>query len=220
MQSDSAKTSIIICDDHQIFRQGLSRIIKDQASMKILADCGDGNAAIQLIRKLKPEIAILDIAMPEMDGIEVARLVDSENLSTKIVILTMYKEKVYFDRAMDAGVKGYLLKENATVDLLSCISKVSNGEYYVSSLLSNLLIEREKRIKFFRQDIPAIDTLTETERKVLKLIAQNKTSKEIAAELFVSYRTVENHRHHICDKLDMHGPHKLLEFAIENKSIL
>ncbi|MCK5034009.1 MAG: response regulator transcription factor [Calditrichia bacterium] len=214
------KITIIICDDHQIFRQGLSRIIKDQASMKILADCGDGNAAIQLIRKLKPDIAILDIAMPEMDGIEVARLVDSENLSTKIIILTMYKEKVYFDKAMDAGVKGYLLKENATVDLLSCINKVANGEYYVSSLLSNLLIEREKRIKSFRQEIPAIETLTETERKVLELIAENKTSKEIADGLFISYRTVENHRQHICDKLDMHGPHKLLEFALEHKSNL
>jgi len=214
------KTTIIICDDHNIFREGLSRIIKEQQSLDLVGECDNGNIAIQKIKELTPDIAILDISMPGLDGIEVERLVERENLSTMIVILTMYKEKVYFDRAMDAGVKGYLLKENATVDLLSCINKVAIGEYYVSSLLSNLLIQREKRVKDFRQEIPAIEILTETESKVLKLIAENKTSKEIANILFISYRTVENHRQHICDKLDMHGPHKLLEFAIEHKSLL
>ncbi len=212
------KTSVLVCDDHPIFREGLSRLVKEQESLELIGEYGDGNPAIQKIRELKPEIAVLDISMPEMDGIEVARLIQDENLPTKIVILTMYKEKVYFDRAMDAGVMGYLLKENATVDLLSCINKVSKGEYYVSSLLSGLLIEREKQIKSFRQEIPAIETLTETERKVLRLIAENKTSKEIAANLFISYRTVENHRQHICDKLNLHGPHRLLEFALGNKN--
>jgi len=211
------KTSIIICDDHQIFREGLSRIIKEQESLDLLGQCGDGNTAIKKLRELKPDIAILDISMPEMDGIEVARLVQQENLTTNIIILTMYKEKVYFDRAMDAGVKGYLLKENATSDLLNCIDRVSNNEYYVSSLLSNFLLNRENQLKSLQKKIPSIESLTETERKVLKLIAENKTSKKIAEELYISYRTVENHRQHICDKLDLHGPHKLLEFALENK---
>lgn len=214
------KTKIIICDDHQIFREGLSRIIIERDSLDLIGEYGDGNIAIQKIRELKPDIAILDIYMPNMDGIEVSRVIQSEKLPVKIIILTMYKEKVYFDRAMDAGVKGYLLKENATSDLLNCIDRVSNNEYYVSSLLSNFLINRENQLKSLQKEIPAIRSLTETERKVLKLIAENKTSKQIAKELYISHRTVENHRQHICNKLNLHGPHKLLEFALENKAIL
>lgn len=214
------KTRIIICDDHPIFRQGLRQIIKKQDIWEIVGECGDGNTALKLINELKPDIAMLDISMPGMDGIELARWIHSENLPIKVIILTMYKEKVYFDKAMDAGVNGYLLKENAAVDLISCLNKVGAGEYYVSALLSGLLIKREKQIISFQKDIPAVEKLTETELNILKLISENKTSKEIAEKLFISYRTVENHRHHICTKLKLHGPHKLLEFALENKDRL
>lgn len=213
-------TTLIICDDHPIFRRGLIDIIEQDASLKLLGECGDGTTALRLIKELQPDIAILDISMPEIDGLEVARFLDSEKLPTKIIILTMYKEEEYFNEAMDIGVKGYLLKDNATGDLLSCIDAVSDGHYYVSSLLSDHLINREKRIKSLRKEKPALETLTEMERKILKLIAENKTSREIAEELFISHRTVQNHRQHISDKLDLHGPHKLLQFALENKTLI
>jgi DNA-binding NarL/FixJ family response regulator len=213
------KSTIIICDDHPIFRQGLSQIIKEQDSLELVGECEDGNRALQLIRDLKPHIAILDVSMPGKDGIEVSQIVKNENFLTKIIILTMHQDKTYFDLALDEGVKGYILKENATADLLTCINKVLKDEYYVSSLLSDLLINREKRIQSLQEKNPAVETLTETELKILKLLAENKTSKEIADTLFISYRTVQNHRQHISDKLNLHGPHKLLQFALENKSL-
>ena len=214
------KTTLIICDDHPIFRKGLTDIIEQVESLELLGECGDGDSAIKLIKDQKPDIAVLDISMPEKDGLEVARFLLSEEPGTRIVILTMYKEEEFFEAAMDAGVKGYLLKDNAVSDLLACISAVSDGHYYVSSLLSDLLIKREKSIKKLKDEIPAIEKLTDMERKVLRLIAKNKTSKEIAGELYISHRTVQNHRQHISDKLNLHGPHKLLQFALENKSLI
>ena len=219
MHSEVSRSSVIICDDHPIFRKGLIQIINEVENIELVGECGDGVTAFKLIKDLKPEIAILDVLMPHKNGLDVASEVKEDNLSTNIIILTMHSEESYFNEAMDAGVKGYLLKENASSDLLACITEVLDGKFYVSSLLSNLLIEREKRIKSFKQEIPAIESLTETERKVLKLIAVNKTSKEIADELFISFRTVQNHRQHISDKLNLHGPHKLLQFALENKEI-
>jgi DNA-binding NarL/FixJ family response regulator len=212
--------TLIICDDHPIFRQGLINILEQDESLKLLGECADGKSALRLIKELNPDVAVIDISMPEMDGLEVARLLQDEKSPTKIVILTMYKEEEYFNVAMDAGVKGYLLKENAAGDLVSCLKAVKVGHYYVSSLLSDLLIKRENQIKSLKKDIPAIETLTEMERKILHLIAYNKTSKEIAKELFISHRTVQNHRQHISDKLNLHGPHKLLQFALENKSLI
>jgi len=216
---NSTNSKVIICDDHPIFRKGLIQIISEMKNIEIVGECGDGNAALELIKNLKPDIAILDVLMPDKNGLEVAQQIKEDGLSTKIIILTMHSEESYFNQAMDAGVKGYLLKENASTDLKSCIKEVLAGKYYVSSLLSNLLIERENRIKSFQNETPAISSLTETELKILKLIAKNKTSKEIAENLFISYRTVQNHRQHISDKLNLHGPHKLLQFAIENKSL-
>jgi len=217
---NNIKSNVIICDDHPIFRKGLVQIITEIKNLEIVGECGDGKTALKLIQDLKPDIAVLDVLMPDKNGLEVAQQLKEIGLPTKIIILTMHSEESYFNEAMDAGVKGYLLKENASTDLKSCIKEVLLGKYYVSSLLSNLLLERENRIKAFQKEIPAIDSLTETELKILKLIAKNKTSKEIAEVLFISYRTVQNHRQHISDKLNLHGPHKLLQFALENKKLL
>jgi two-component system, NarL family, response regulator DegU len=217
--NNNTKARVIICDDHPIFRKGLMQIINEIENINLVGECGDGKTALKLIQDFKPDIAILDILMPDKNGLEVARQVKEDGLSTRIIILTMHSEETYFNEAMDAGVSGYLLKENASTDLKSCIKEVLSGKYYVSSLLSNLLLEREKRIKSLQKDIPAIESLTETELKIIKLIAKNKTSKEIAQEMFISYRTVQNHRQHISDKLNLHGPHKLLQFAFENKSL-
>ena len=219
-KSNNTKSRVIICDDHPIFRKGLIQIINEVENIELVGECGDGITALKLINEVKPEIAILDVLMPGKNGLEVAQLVKENSLLTRIIILTMHSEESYFNQAMDAGAKGYLLKENASTDLISCIKEVQAGKYYVSSLLSNLLIERENRIRSFQKEIPALESLTETELKILKLIALNKTSKEIAEKLYISFRTVQNHRQHISDKLNLHGPHKLLQFALENKSNL
>jgi len=211
---------LVICDDHPIFRQGLIRILEQENSVKILAECGDGKQALDLIEEMKPDMAVLDISMPEMDGLEVTRYVYEHNLPTQIIILTMYDDEEFFNTAIDAGVKGYLLKDNATGDLLACIKAVADGHYYVSPTISDFLLNREKRLKSLKSDIPGIEQLTAMERKILHKIGENKTSKQIARELFISHRTVENHRQHISDKLNLHGPHKLLQFALENKSLL
>jgi len=212
--------TILVCDDHPIFRQGLITTLETNKSLQLVGECGDGHTALRLIRKLKPDIAVLDIALPEMDGLEVVRQLNPDQNPTKIVILTMYRDEEYFRAALDAGVMGYLLKENATADLITCIEAVAGGHFYVSSFLSDLLIAREKYIKRLKNKNPNIDSLTEMERKILHLVAEHKTSKEIARELYISHRTVENHRQHIINKFNLHGPHALLKFAISNKPLI
>jgi DNA-binding NarL/FixJ family response regulator len=129
----------------------------------------------------------------------------------------MYKDEDMFNEAMDLGVKGYVLKENAVQDIIECLKTVSSGGYYISPFLSSYIINRNDRTKSFENRYPSFVALTAMERKVLKLIADNKTSKEIADKLFISYKTVENHRTNIANKLDLHGSHQLLKFAIENR---
>lgn len=211
---------IFIADDHPIFRQGLLQIIEGDPELEIVGESGDGEEALQLIRSLCPDIAVLDISMPGMSGLEIVSEVQKESLKVEFIILTMFDDEEYFDEAMDYGVKGYLLKENAGSDLLSCLKSVAQGKYYVSPSISDYLLNRNARVKELNKSTPALSGLTQMEKKVLRLIADNKTSKEVAAELFISYRTVQNHRTNICNKLDLKGHHRLLQFALENKSLL
>jgi DNA-binding NarL/FixJ family response regulator len=211
---------VLIADDHPIFRQGLLKIIGADPAFEIVAEIGDGFEALAAIKKMRPDVAVLDISMPQMNGLEIARRVQQENLPVHLVILTMYKEEEYFDEAMEAGVKGYLLKENAVADLRNCLQAVAAGKYYVSPVISGYLINRNARQKALAGEKPSLRLLTDTERRILKLLVQNKTSREIAAQLHVSYRTVQNHRANICQKLGLKGYNKLLGFALQNKSSL
>jgi len=212
--------NILIADDHTILRQGLRKIIEGQPEFDVVGEAGDGDEALQLLRSLKPDVAVLDINMPGKSGLDIVKECRAAALPTEFIILTMYKEQEYFDEALDSGVKGYILKENASSDLLNCISAVADGKHYVSPILSEYLMNRDARRTKLQEKIPGLSDLTEMERKVLKLIAQNKTSKEIAGELFISHRTVQNHRTNISNKLDLKGYNKLLQFALEHKSDL
>lgn len=211
---------VFIADDHPIFRQGLLKILETDPSLEIVGESGDGEEALQSLKELSPDIAVLDIAMPGRSGLEIVKETQKEGLSIHFIILTMFSEEEYFNEAMELGVKGYLLKDNAASDLLSCLKSVAEGKYYVSPSISQYLINRNARVKELDQKIPSLSELTQMEKRILTLIAENKTSKEIAAELFISYRTVQNHRNNICQKLNLKGHHKLLQFAIENKSYL
>lgn len=211
---------VFIADDHPIFRQGLLKILETDPSLEIVGESGDGEEALQSLKELSPDIAVLDIAMPGRSGLEIVKETQKEGLSIHFIILTMFSEEEYFNEAMELGVKGYLLKDNAASDLLSCLKSVAEGKYYVSPSISQYLINRNARVKELDQKIPSLSELTQMEKRILTLIAENKTSKEIAAELFISYRTVQNHRNNICQKLNLKGHHKLLQFALENKSYL
>jgi len=176
--------------------------------------------AWEQIREKKPDIAVLDVSLPSLSGLDVAAKVRDENLATRVVILTMYKEEETFNRALDLGVHGFVLKENAVQDILNSLTSVARGEHYLSPSISGYLVRRRSRNEELTRKKPGLEDLTKAERRILKLIAEKKTSREIAAELFVSPRTVEAHRANICSKLELHGSHSLLQFALENRAAL
>jgi DNA-binding NarL/FixJ family response regulator len=212
--------SIIIADDHPIFRQGLRHIIETDAALQIVAEASDGEAALAQIEQTRARIAILDVNMPRKDGFEVLRAVQERRLPTAIIFLTMHNDEKYFNTALDAGVKGYVLKDGASTEIINCIRAVAAGQNYISPPLSTYLINRSRRADALAQSIPALESLTPTERRVLKLLAQYKTSQEIADELCISVRTVHHHRANIAEKLELRGSHALMKFAIEHQSEL
>jgi DNA-binding NarL/FixJ family response regulator len=212
--------TVLIADDHPIFRKGLREVLSEDPGVRLIAEAGDGLTALRHIRELKPQAAILDLDMPEMNGLEVAKKVLEQKLSVSLVILTMYKEERIFNEAINAGILGYVLKENAASDLLGCIHAVVAGQSFISPSLSGFLLNRGARTRAFLEEKPELQALTPAEQRVLKLIAQNLTSKEIGEQLGISFHTVENHRANIGGKLNLRGSHSLLKFAYDNKSRL
>ena len=215
------KTRILVADDHPIFLRGLAQIIETDVAFTIVAEASHGEQALQLMREEQPDIAVLDINMPKKDGFEVVNEMRSQGLSgTKIVFLTMYDDESYLDSALDLGVSGYLLKENATGEVLHCLRAILYGRLYISPTLSGYLVARQQQREALLQKVAGLDSLTPSERKILRLLARGLTSRDMAATLHISIRTVQNHRNNICRKLDLRGHNKLLEFAIQHKSEL
>ena len=212
------QVDILVADDHPVVREGLTRIIEQEPRLHIVAQSGNGRETLALLREHGPDIAVLDIAMPGMTGLEIARTLRGDPVI--VVILTMYKDKEYFDEAMELGVRGYLLKESAARDLLACINAVLMGDHYISPAISGYLVRNTAVQKSRSAGCSPIDSLTSGEKRVLKLIAQGKTSRKVAEELFISYRTVQNHRANICRKLGLKGHNKLLQFAIGHRHLL
>lgn len=210
---------IVIADDHPIFRRGLRESLEEASPMKVVGEVGDGKAALDLIRRLNPDVAILDISMPVLDGFAVSRELSKENSQVKIVFLTAHQEESLFDEAMTLGVRGYVLKESSMSEIVSCVIAVAQGKHYTSPALTSYLLSRSTR-KSEAANKSGLEDLTPTERRILKLIAEYKTSREIAEELFISYYTVETHRRNICEKLDLHGSHALIKFALAHLSDL
>jgi len=211
---------VIVVDDHPIVREGFIKLVESNEAFTVVGSCGDGAEVIPLIKKTEPDIIVLDISLPNLNGLQIVEEIRKEKLPGEVIILTMYKEESYFDEAMNLGVKGYLLKENAIIELIDCLHKVASGNHYVTPELSDFLIERHDKASSFYLEHPAIESLSDTEKKILKLISENLTSKEIAEQLYISIRTVQNHRNNICNKLGLQGYHKLLQFALENKHYL
>jgi DNA-binding NarL/FixJ family response regulator len=207
---------LLIADDHPIVRQGLRQIIETDPTLKIVAEVGDGAAALKQIQQTGADIAILDVNMPQQDGLAVAREVRRAGLPTAVVFLTMHDDETSFNLAMDAGAQGYVLKESAIAEIITCIKTVHAGRHYISPQLTTYLVNRGQRAASPAGETATIQQLTATERRLLKLLAEYKTSQEIADDLCISVRTVNNHRAHIAEKLHLQGSHALLKFAIEH----
>jgi DNA-binding NarL/FixJ family response regulator len=216
----NSKTTLLIADDHPIFRSGLRETITADPSFEIVGEAGDGARALQLIETLRPDVAILDIHMPQRNGLDVARVAWERELPTKLIMLTMYDDEDLFNEAMNLGVAGYVLKESAVSDLLDAVRCVMGGRPFISPVIAGFLLNRRTEAELLRQQKPGLQQLTPTERRVLKLIAEDRTSKEIGEVLQISFRTVESHRQNICHKLDLTGSHSLLKFAYDHKSQL
>ena len=212
--------NILIVDDHPIFRRGLRQVIETDAQLKVLDEAENGLSALGLIEDLKPTVVVADVNMPLMGGLELARKVKEKNLSAALVFLTMHRDEIMFNAAMDLNVKGYVLKDNAVTDITDCIKTVAAGRRYVTPSLTEYLFNRSRKAVDFKEQTGGLNLLTKTERRVLQMISEEKTSREIGEILFIHSRTVDNHRTNICAKLNLHGTNALLRFALTHKSEL
>ena len=210
----------MIVDDHPLFRQGLRQAIGGDSRFEVIGEADNGQTALDRILELRPEVAVLDVNLPGLSGLEVVAALRAKKLRVSIVILTMLKDEQAFNKALNLGIHGYVLKENAAEEILNCIAAVSRNEAYVSPSLTDFLLRRRSRAESLASHKPGLDDLTVAEKRILKRVALGKTTKEIAAELFISPRTVESHRANICEKLELIGANRLLQFALENRDAL
>ena len=195
-------------------------MISEEPDLCLVGQASAGDEALELITRSKPAIAILDVNMPGLTGLEVARRLISAGTESRIILLTMHEDEALFNEAIDIGVLGYVLKENAVADLVQAIRAVASGRTFISPSVSDFLLRRNRETAILRKEKPGLDQLTPAERRILKQIAEDKTSKEIADALTISVRTVETHRQNISTKLGLSGSHSLLKFAFHNKSHL
>ena len=216
----SNEITIILADDHPIVRKGLREVIEEDKRLRVVAEANNGREAVEAIEKFSPQVTILDIDMPVMNGFETAREIKRRKLKTEIIFLTMHRDEDLFNEAIDLGAKGFVLKDSALIDIIECVKAVAASEHYASHALTKFLINRSRRAVGLTERQPTVNDLTPTERRILKLIAENMTSKEIGKEIFISPRTVEKHRQNICQKLNLQGSHSLFKFAVQHKSEL
>lgn len=212
--------TVLLADDHPVVRTGLRQVIERDPALKVVAEADDGESALALVAEWRPAIAVLDIDMPKLDGFGVARAIRRDLPETRLVFLTIHGKEDLFHAAMDLGVRGYLLKQSALPDIVRGLRAVAAGEHFVTSSLTSFLIDRRARAHAHNDRQPLLSTLSANERRIVQLIADGRSSKDIAAELFLHYRTVENYRTTICQKLGISGANALLKFSLQHKSEL
>jgi DNA-binding NarL/FixJ family response regulator len=214
------ETTILIVDDHPLLRRGVRDVIVENPLYRVIAEASDGDEALQIVTELMPDIAIIDIDMPRLNGLEFLRRLRQMASPVKAIILTMYKEEDVFNAAMDLNAKAYVVKDNAANDIVLALEKIAHGETYLSPVMLEAEQRRSDRVQELLLNKPQLETLTPSERRILKLIGEDYTSKEIANSLNLSIRTIDNHRQNICRKLNLHGTHSLLKFAFDNSAYL
>jgi DNA-binding NarL/FixJ family response regulator len=202
---------ILLADDHAVVRHGFRMILEAQPDMEIAGEAGNGREAVRLAEELKPDIVVMDVAMPELNGIEATRRLAASQPHTRVVALSMHKDSVYVREILRAGARGYLLKDSPPADLLSAVRSVASGQSYLSPAVSNAVLD-----DYRRHVTNPIDLLTTREREVLQMLAEGKTNKEIAGVLNLSVYTVDAHRGRIMEKLNLHSINDLVRFAVRN----
>jgi len=202
---------ILLADDHTIVRQGLKLILAAHADLEVIGEAANGREAVELAQKLKPDMVLMDVAMPELNGIEATRRMVAANSRLKVLVLSMHKEAVYVREILRAGARGYILKDAIDTELLNAVRSVAKGDGYISPAVSGALLND------YRKDVTdPVDLLSGREREVLQLIAEGKTNKEIATRLNLSVYTVDSHRGKIMEKLNLHSTGELVRFAIKH----
>jgi DNA-binding NarL/FixJ family response regulator len=205
---------IVLADDHTIIRSGLRLLLEQQPDFKVIAEASDGREAVEQVSRHKPEIAILDIGMPELNGIEATRQILAAEPATQVVILSMHSDEGYVLRALKAGARAYILKNSAEADLIRAVRSVAEGKSFFSPVISKMLLEDYVRQIRDKQVEDSYDLLTPREREILQLIAEGKTNKEVANVLHLSVHTVDAHRGNILQKLNLHGIPELILYAV------
>ncbi len=215
------KITVIMVDDHPLIRSGFARDIEEDDSLMLIDEAKDGKEGLEKITGLKPDIAIIDIELPELNGLELSRKVKIESPETEIVILTGHPHEEYFNEAMEIGVSGYFLKDE-TGDLVNAIKKIYGGETVLSPKVHGIVAKIYKKRSRFNKNIPDVKNLTPRELEILKLISENKTNSDISSLLNIEKRTVETHRNNIREKLGLigKGSNALLVYALQNNVYL
>ncbi len=204
---------ILLADDHQLFREGLRSLLKDEPDMQVIAQADNGRAAVQQASDLKPNVVVMDISMPDMNGMEATRQIASRVPGTKVLGLSMHSDRRFVQGMLKAGAYGYLLKDCANEELVRAIRDVANGLTYLSSAVAGHVVEAYVNGKQTDQSSPS-GLLTGREREVLQLVAEGLTTKEVANKLHISPKTVETHRQQFMNKLDIHSVADLTKFAV------
>jgi two-component system, NarL family, response regulator NreC len=204
---------IVLADDHQIVRDGLRVLLEQESGMEVVAEAEDGRTAVELARQEKPDVVVMDIAMPDLNGIEATRQIKAEMPNVKIIALSMHADKRFVAGMFQAGASGYLLKKGAFRELTQAIRDVVADNKYMSPKIASVVIEDYVQ-QLSEKPAPGADVLTAREREVLQLLVEGKTAEQIAAHLHVSINTVGTHRHHIMDKLNIRSLPELTKYAI------
>ncbi len=209
-----SRIRILLADDHTVVRQGLRKVLEERPDWEVVAEAGDGREAVRLAEQHKPDVAILDVAMPLLNGIEATRQMTKRVPNTRVLVLSMHADEAYVTQILQAGATGYLLKDSADVDLVQAVGEVAQGKSFFSPSIARVMLDDYVRQLADKGITDRYESLSEREREVFQLVAEGHSNKEVAELLCVSPATVETHRAHILQKLDLHGTAELVLYAV------